>query len=150
MTQLDLQQRIAQLEKEVEALEVLRRQKDARIAELEQQVNALAAEVNQLKWDSVFIPKNLDQALTVMGVSLPVSKEEFNFGINRWIQRLVDRVIRSEPDFSDLKRQWMAEGVEVSIAQAFRDGIPVNRMQFVAKMTAFAAQLRQPEEKSHD
>jgi len=38
--------------------------------------------------------------------------------------------------------EWKAQGVEVAIAQAFREGIPVNRMQFIARMTAFAASLR--------
>ncbi|CAD5620161.1 hypothetical protein [Escherichia coli] len=35
-----------------------------------------------------------------------------------------------------------AQGVELAISQAFRDVIPVNRMQFISRMTAFAAQLR--------
>lgn len=84
-----------------------------RASELEAERDALAAKVKLLEWDSIFIPKNLDQALTVMGVSLPVSKEEFNFQINRWIQRLVDRVIRNEPDFSAYANQLRAEGVEM-------------------------------------
>ncbi|MDU5747803.1 MAG: hypothetical protein E6Z79_00710 [Haemophilus parainfluenzae] len=36
-----------------------------------------------------------------------------------------------------------AEGVEMAISQSFMDGIPVNRMQFIARMTAFANQLRE-------
>ncbi|HFW4144505.1 TPA: hypothetical protein ACIBNF_004609, partial [Salmonella enterica subsp. enterica serovar 9,12:-:1,5] len=44
--------------------------------------------------DKEFIPKNLDKALGVVGVALPESKEEFNFQIERWIQLLIDRVIR--------------------------------------------------------
>ncbi|WP_430539301.1 ead/Ea22-like family protein, partial [Salmonella enterica] len=39
--------------------------------------------------DKEFIPKNLDKALGVVGVALPESKEEFNFQIERWIQRLI-------------------------------------------------------------
>lgn len=35
-----------------------------------------------------------------------------------------------------------AQGVEMAISQAFKDGIPVNRMQFISRMTEFAAQLR--------
>lgn len=41
-----------------------------------------------------FLPKNLDRALTVMGIALPESEEEFNFQAERWMQRLIDRVIR--------------------------------------------------------
>lgn len=48
-----------------------------------------------------FIPKNLDKALGVVGVALPESKEEFNFQIERWIQRLIDRVIRYADEFKE-------------------------------------------------
>lgn len=51
--------------------------------------------------DSEFIPKNLDKALGVVGVALPESKEEFNFQIERWIQRLIDRVIRYADEFQE-------------------------------------------------
>ncbi|MFS8283296.1 hypothetical protein ACMG5J_03260 [Escherichia coli] len=51
--------------------------------------------------DNTFIPKNLDRALGVVGVALPESKEEFNFQIERWIQRLVDRVIRYADEFKE-------------------------------------------------
>nr|WP_320337499.1 hypothetical protein [Citrobacter koseri] len=51
--------------------------------------------------DNTFIPKNLDRALGVVGVALPESKEEFNFQIERWIQRLIDRVIRYADEFRD-------------------------------------------------
>lgn len=48
-----------------------------------------------------FIPKNLDKALGVVGVALPESKEEFNFQIERWIQLLIDRVIRYADEFKE-------------------------------------------------
>ncbi|EAV0865832.1 Eaa protein [Salmonella enterica subsp. enterica serovar Virchow] len=48
-----------------------------------------------------FIPKNLDKAFGVVGVALPESKEEFNFQIERWIQRLIDRVIRYADEFKE-------------------------------------------------
>lgn len=48
-----------------------------------------------------FIPKNLDKALGVVGVALPESKEEFNFQIERWIQLLIDRVIRYANEFKE-------------------------------------------------
>ncbi|MFS8079924.1 hypothetical protein UDZ25_14225 [Serratia marcescens] len=46
-----------------------------------------------------FIPKNLDRALAVVGLSIPESREEFNFQTERWIQRLIDRVIRYSDEF---------------------------------------------------
>ncbi|EDT1330981.1 DUF551 domain-containing protein [Salmonella enterica] len=51
--------------------------------------------------DKEFIPKNLDKALGVVGVALPESKEEFNFQTERWIQRLIDRVIRYADEFEE-------------------------------------------------
>ncbi len=51
--------------------------------------------------ESEFIPKNLDKALGVVGVALPESKEEFNFQSERWIQRLIDRVIRYADEFKE-------------------------------------------------
>lgn len=71
---------------------------------------AMAMEVNKLLGripaqqpvvESEFIPKNLDKALGVVGVALPESKEEFNFQIERWIQRLIDRVIRYADEFKE-------------------------------------------------
>ena len=46
-----------------------------------------------------FIPKNLDRALAVVGLAIPESREEFNFQTERWIQRLIDRVIRYSDEF---------------------------------------------------
>ncbi len=51
--------------------------------------------------DSDFIPKNLDKALGVVGVALPESREEFNLQTERWIQRLIDRVIRYADEFQE-------------------------------------------------
>lgn len=81
-------------------------------AELKAQRDALAANVKQLEWDSVFIPNDLDRALTVMGVALPESKEEFNFSINRWVQRLVDQVIRFGPELDAERNNLRAEGAD--------------------------------------
>lgn len=78
--------------------------------------DALAAKVAKLEWDGVFIPKDLDIALTVMGVSLPVSKEEFNLSIERWIQRLVDRVTRIGPELDAERNNLRAEGVEMFLS----------------------------------
>nr|WP_243813430.1 DUF551 domain-containing protein [Klebsiella quasipneumoniae] len=51
--------------------------------------------------DSDFIPKNLDKALGVVGVAIPESREEFNLQAERWIQRLIDRVIRYADEFQE-------------------------------------------------
>lgn len=48
-----------------------------------------------------FLPKNLDRALGVVGVALPESREEFNLQSERWIQRLIDRVIRYADEFKE-------------------------------------------------
>lgn len=61
---------------------------------------ALAAMDNETVGNE-FIPKNLDKALGVVGMALPESKEEFNFQIERWIQRLIDRVIRYADEFKE-------------------------------------------------
>lgn len=52
--------------------------------------------------ESDFIPKNLDKALGVLGMAIPESREEFNFQTERWIQRLIDRVIRYADEFQEL------------------------------------------------
>lgn len=59
--------------------------------------------------DSEFIPNNLDKALGVVGVALPESKEEFNFQTERWIQRLIDRVIRYADEFKEQPTPTSAE-----------------------------------------
>lgn len=60
--------------------------------------------------DKEFIPKNLDKALGVVGVALPESKEEFNFQIERWIQRLIDRVIRYADEFKEQPAPVIPDG----------------------------------------
>lgn len=61
---------------------------------------ALAAMDNETVGNE-FIPKNLDKALGVVGMAPPESKEEFNFQIERWVQRLIDRVIRYADEFQE-------------------------------------------------
>ncbi|XLF24534.1 hypothetical protein ACJEDO_07630 [Klebsiella pneumoniae] len=51
--------------------------------------------------ESDFIPKNLDKALGVLAMAIPESREEFNFQTERWIQRLIDRVIRYADEFQE-------------------------------------------------
>ncbi|EAA5345460.1 hypothetical protein ACR017_002865 [Salmonella enterica] len=66
-----------------------------------------------------FIPKNLDKALGVVGVALPESKEEFNFQIERWIQRLIDRVIRYADEFKEQPAPVVPEEMNFSTACNF-------------------------------
>nr|WP_226938078.1 hypothetical protein [Klebsiella aerogenes]DAT30157.1 MAG TPA: hypothetical protein [Caudoviricetes sp.] len=72
---------------------------------------ALAAMDNETVGNE-FIPKNLDKALGVVGMALPESKEEFNFQIERWIQRLIDRVIRYADEFQEQPAPELAAIVE--------------------------------------
>lgn len=39
-------------------------------------------------------------------------------------------------------REQMAKGIMLAITVAFKDGVPENRMSFIAKMIDYAAQLR--------
>ncbi|MFT8298032.1 Eaa protein [Salmonella enterica] len=66
-----------------------------------------------------FIPKNLDKALGVVGVALPESKEEFNFQIERWIQLLIDRVIRYADEFKEQPAPVVPEEMNFSTACNF-------------------------------
>ncbi|XGD96270.1 hypothetical protein AAHY43_18120 [Klebsiella pneumoniae] len=61
--------------------------------------------------DSDFIPKNLDKALGVLGMAIPESREEFNFQTERWIQRLIDRVIRYADEFQEQPAPVVMEGL---------------------------------------
>ncbi len=65
--------------------------------------------------DNEFIPKNLDRALGVVGVALPESKEEFNFQTERWIQRLIDRVIRYADEFKEQPAPVVPETLPCSV-----------------------------------
>ncbi|WP_448692635.1 hypothetical protein [Salmonella enterica] len=69
--------------------------------------------------DKEFIPKNLDKALGVVGVALPESKEEFNFQTERWIQRLIDRVIRYADEFKEQPMPVVPEEMNFSTACNF-------------------------------
>lgn len=69
--------------------------------------------------DKEFIPKNLDKALGVVGVALPESKEEFNFQTERWIQRLIDRVIRYADEFKEQTAPVVPEEMNFSTACNF-------------------------------
>lgn len=110
-----------------------------KLAQAENERDSLAAKVKQLEWDSVFIPKDIESALAVMGVALPESKEEFNFSINRWVQRLVDRVIRVGPELDAERNNLRAEGVDKAIAHLHKKfegtghiGVPVMALESLA------------------
>ncbi|EPJ9743110.1 hypothetical protein LQE22_004287 [Klebsiella oxytoca] len=81
--------------------------------------------------DSEFIPNNLDKALGVVGVALPESKEEFNFQTERWIQRLIDRVIRYADEFKEQPTPTSAEP----------EMLPLNYLQGHQDALEWASQL---------
>lgn len=60
-----------------------------------------------------FIPDNLDKALRVLGVSLPESEEEFNLQPERWIQRLINRVIRCESELTTTPQPVEPDSLEI-------------------------------------
>ena len=70
-----------------------------------------------------FLPDNLDRALTILGVALPISKEEFNLDAERWIQRLINRVIRLESELippAPAVPEWTNEECLEFLSIAFR------------------------------
>lgn len=80
------------------------------------------------KW---FMPKRLDRALTIMGVSIPESREELSIHVTRWIQRLVDRVICLSDELAEAKPvvskeklcDWLEDNFDIDDSQrdAFAD-----------------------------
>lgn len=68
-----------------------------------------------------FTPKNLDRALGVLGMALPESKEEFNLQSERWIQRLIDRVIRYADEFKEQPAPVVPDGLLSMAASAIED-----------------------------
>lgn len=70
-----------------------------------------------------FLPDNLDRALTILGVALPISKEEFNLDAERWMQRLINRVIRLESELTPpapVVPEWTNEQCLEFMSIAFR------------------------------
>lgn len=70
-----------------------------------------------------FLPDNLDRALTILGVALPISKEEFNLDAERWMQRLINRVIRLESELippAPVVPEWTNEQCLEFMSIAFR------------------------------
>ncbi|MDE9709593.1 DUF551 domain-containing protein [Citrobacter portucalensis] len=70
-----------------------------------------------------FLPDNLDRALTILGVALPISKEEFNLDAERWMQRLINRVIRLEIELTPpapVVPEWTNEQCLEFMSIAFR------------------------------
>lgn len=59
----------------------------------------------QMAFEKEFMPKNLDRALTIMGVSLPESQEEFNVHSERWMQRLINRIIRFSDELNSVPQK---------------------------------------------
>lgn len=81
--------------------------------------------------DSDFIPKNLDKALGVLGMAIPESREEFNFQTERWIQRLIDRVIRYADEF----QEQPAPVVQMIPEESRCDNSPANDTNVVKRLT---------------
>lgn len=70
-----------------------------------------------------FLPDNLDRALTILGVALPISQEEFNLDAERWMQRLINRVIRLESELippAPAVPEWTNEECLEFLSIAFR------------------------------
>ncbi|HHT0255183.1 TPA: DUF551 domain-containing protein [Raoultella planticola] len=84
-----------------------------------------------------FIPKNLDRALGVLGMALPESKEEFNLQSERWIQRLIDRVIRYADEFKEQPAPVVP--AEWTIADAVKFCLETGRQDAGAAMDAWNA-----------
>ncbi len=76
--------------------------------------------------ESEFIPKNLDKALGVLGMAIPESREEFNFQTERWIQRLIDRVIRYADEFKEQPEPVVPEDVLEALQKVARIRLDMN------------------------
>ena len=76
--------------------------------------------------DSDFIPKNLDKALGVLGMAIPESREEFNFQTERWIQRLIDRVIRYADEFQEQPAPVVPQDVLEALQKVARIRLDLN------------------------
>ena len=76
--------------------------------------------------DSEFIPKNLDKALGVLGMAIPESREEFNFQTERWIQRLIDRVIRYADEFQEQPASVVPQDVLEALQKLARIRLELN------------------------
>lgn len=74
---------------------------DATDRQLEALIRQSLAAMDSEPVGNEFIPKNLDKALGVVGMALPESKEEFNFQVERWVQRLINLVIRYADEFKE-------------------------------------------------
>ncbi|EOF7747093.1 hypothetical protein ACUYTU_001642 [Salmonella enterica] len=83
-----------------------------------------------------FIPKNLDRALGVVGVALPESKEEFNFQTERWIQRLIDRVIRYADEFKEQPAPVVPEEMPMPKASMMN---PIDAVEAIAEARGWNA-----------
>lgn len=89
-------------------------------------------------------------ALAVENLALKVSRQDVvnafddatnEFGMARG-ETAANYPAPETPTTDAYANQLRAEGVEMAISGAFTDGIPVNRMQFIKRMTEFAANLR--------
>ncbi|EPH0828680.1 DUF551 domain-containing protein [Klebsiella pneumoniae] len=93
--------------------------------------------------DSDFIPKNLDKALGVVGVAIPESREEFNLQAERWIQRLIDRVIRYADEFQEQPAPVVPKEMTAGIAVKHWEGGRGSIESFVAGYNFYRAAMLQ-------
>lgn len=106
--------------------------------------------------DNTFIPKNLDRALGVVGVALPESKEEFNFQIERWIQRLIDRVIRYADEFKEQpepvlpKANPCLKAMMQALDAFYAEGVPERGMLLAFRILLDDYQARTQQEARND
>ncbi|GAB0637829.1 hypothetical protein NB16F76_21650 [Escherichia coli] len=112
------------------------------IDNLEAKCAALAAENAAMKADHVRIFNSGYQRgheATVEGYFVDIHQND----ITTYHEDIVAEIEEEETQATDsFLAEVRAQGVELAISQAFRDVIPVNRMQFISRMTAFADQLR--------
>ncbi|QNU44348.1 hypothetical protein IDH70_04775 [Mixta calida] len=113
--------------------------RDEQLSQRDAQIAALTAENVALK---VQTP---DARSAEMFEAIEKAEEFFEVGCPELalIEAFEILKLKSTPATDAAANALRAEGVEMAISQSFMDGIPVNRMQFIARMTAFANQLRE-------
>lgn len=126
---------------------------DCALAALRQkakQCDALAGENVSLK--AAFNPAKIpEEAVEVLGEIAKFDHDSNECGSWTWVDnedeviRAVLEVLREHnetPATDSWQREQWAMGVDKATDSAFREGVPANRMHFIAKMTAFSRQLR--------
>lgn len=125
---------------------------EKRVLELQAEREQLAAENAALK--AAFNPEVIPEEAVNAFMDTAILDHDWNdTGEWSWVENetdviraVLDALVKPETlDTDAWQREQMAKGVDAAIADAFTDGVPDNRMQFIARMTEFAAQLRNGE-----